>query len=51
VENGILQRRRVELGEKLLDGRIEVRTSLPDHVSLVVAGASLQAGRKALVRS
>lgn len=51
VENGVLRRERVELGEKLLDGRIEMRTALSDGVSLVVAGTGLDAGRKAVVGS
>ena len=51
VEDGVLRRGRVELGEKLLDGRIEVRSALSDGVSLVVAGSGLGAGRKAIVGS
>jgi HlyD family secretion protein len=51
VENGVLRRKRLELGERLLDGRIEVRSPLPDDVALVVSGTGLDAGRKAVARS
>jgi HlyD family secretion protein len=48
IENGRLARRRMQLGERLLDGRIEVKTELPAGVALVIDdGPGLREGRAA----
>ncbi len=48
VENGRLARRSVEIGERLLDGRVQIASRLPDN-ALVVADArpDLREGRRA----
>jgi HlyD family secretion protein len=48
IENGRLGKRRMEFGERLLDGRVEVRTELPAGVALVVDDRTdLREGRAA----
>jgi HlyD family secretion protein len=48
IENGRLARRRLQLGERLLDGRIEVKSELPAGVALVIeARPDLREGRAA----
>ena len=48
VENGRLAKRRVQLGERLLDGRVQVTANLPADVAIVVDERSdLREGRAA----
>lgn len=36
VENGRLDKRRLQLGDRLLDGRVEVKSKIPEGVALVI---------------
>jgi len=48
VEKGRLAKRRVQLGERLLDGRIQITSALPDDVAVVTDERSdLREGRRA----
>jgi HlyD family secretion protein len=48
IERGRLAKRRVQLGERLLDGRIEVASDLADDVAVVIEnGSGLREGRAA----
>lgn len=46
LENGRLAKRRVQFGERLLDGRIQITSALPETVAVVVEGG-LREGRAA----
>ena len=47
LESGRLAKRRVMLGERLLDGRIQVTSELPVQTEIVVGGDGLREGRAA----
>jgi HlyD family secretion protein len=48
IENGSLAKRNVELGDRLLDGRVEITSTLPAATQVVIEGrADLQEGRAA----
>jgi HlyD family secretion protein len=48
LQDGRLAKLRVELGERLLDGRIQIVSTLPEGVSVVIEdGAGLREGRAA----
>ena len=48
IEDGRLAKRKVELGDRLLDGRVEIISTLPDTTQVVIEGRSgLREGRAA----
>ena len=48
IEHGRLAQRKVELGDRLLDGRVEIISTLPDTTQVVIDGRSdLREGRAA----
>lgn len=52
VENGRLQQRRVTLGHRTLDGRVEISGGVPDGSEIVDdAAAGLKIGRQAVITS
>lgn len=52
VENGRLARKRIALGDRLLDGRVEVAPDLPASVAVVtINAAGLREGRAARIAS
>jgi HlyD family secretion protein len=51
LESGRLAKRRVMLGERLLDGRIQVTSELPAQTGIVVGGDGLREGRAARAAS
>lgn len=50
LENGVLQQRKVTLGQRTIDGRAVITSGLPDGAELVTGPlAGLKAGRRAVV--